>query len=258
MQLNYRRSGITKCSHGFLNLDIFGEGVQFTFKKNTRFKTYIGASISTLMILFFIIFLSLRTIKLVNYDDPLLSMIAMSQAADIVIDLWQLDYMFAIENIDPRVGTIKAQQVSWVFTPEEDTRVRTEIELVNCNEYLKGGRLADYDLKAKRFIIDGMNMNRRRDATFLCPYVPEGLKVRGHFSTERFDYVKINIVGCDPAVHDCLPEEEVNGTTVNYVSQIAHPSLLDNDIENVVQYNLDYSYFKIIEPEVTQSTNIFF
>ena len=46
----------------------------------------------------------LRTLKLVNSDDPFLSMITMKQQDDEIIDLWQLDFMFAIENIDPRIG----------------------------------------------------------------------------------------------------------------------------------------------------------
>ena len=45
--------------------------------------------------------------KLVTFDDPFFSMTTMSQD-DVLIDIWKMDFMFAIENIDPRVGRIKA------------------------------------------------------------------------------------------------------------------------------------------------------
>ena len=48
------------------SMDIFGENVEFTFKKETRFKTWIGASISAFTCTFVFIFLTLRTLKLVN------------------------------------------------------------------------------------------------------------------------------------------------------------------------------------------------
>ena len=58
------------CYESFINLDMFGERVEFTFKNNTQFKTGIGASVSTLMCLFFTTFMMQRTLKLVNSDDP--------------------------------------------------------------------------------------------------------------------------------------------------------------------------------------------
>ena len=62
-----------KCNR-LKSLDIFGKSVEFTFKKETRFKTWIGASISTFTCTFVIIFLTLRTIKLVGKMDPFFSM----------------------------------------------------------------------------------------------------------------------------------------------------------------------------------------
>ena len=71
---------------GFIRFDSFGHGFH------------------SVMCIFFTTFMMLRTLKLVNSDDPFLSMITMKQQDDEIIDLWQLDFMFAIENIDPRIG----------------------------------------------------------------------------------------------------------------------------------------------------------
>ena len=92
------------------SVDIFGEQIEFTFNGDTRFKTWIGASISCFMCTFFIIFLALRTTKLVSNDDPFFSMTTM-YSKDEVIDLWAMDFMFAIEDIDPRVGRLIVEQV---------------------------------------------------------------------------------------------------------------------------------------------------
>ena len=88
-------------------MDMFGEKVQFTFKKENSFKTHIGAFISCIMSIFFITFFLLRSIKLVTKDDPFFSLTMMG-ADDVSIDIWELDFMFAIEKIDPRIGTIRA------------------------------------------------------------------------------------------------------------------------------------------------------
>ena len=83
-----------------------------------------------------------------TFDDPFFSMTTMS-SDDVMIDIWNMDFMFAIENIDPRVGRIAAQQVSWDFTSGKGTKTKKQIEMVDCQEYRAGGRLADFDLGQK-------------------------------------------------------------------------------------------------------------
>ena len=119
--------------------------------------------------------------------------------------------------------------------------------MVDCTEYLEGGRLADFELGKKKILVDNISLGRKRDATFLCPYVETDLMVRGHFGSIRFDYVKLKIEGCN--LGDlCFSDEVINGWTVNFMSSRAHPSLLGDDLSNVVTQNVDYSYFKHIDP----------
>ena len=102
--------------------------------KETSYKTSIGASISCFVSTFFIIFLVLRTTKLILSDDPFFSLTTMG-ADDVSIDIWNLDFMFAIENIDPRVGRITATKVSWDNRGSESKKEKNEVEMIDCKEY---------------------------------------------------------------------------------------------------------------------------
>ena len=47
-----------------------------------------------------------RSVKLVSKKDPFFSMLTMASEFQ-GIDLWKLNYMFAIESLDPRVGRVQ-------------------------------------------------------------------------------------------------------------------------------------------------------
>ena len=129
------------CS-SFKKVDIFGANVEFTFKGQKNFTTVIGAVISAIMFALFISFFAVRTSKLVSHEDPFLSMMA-KEPDEGAIDLWELDYFFAVEKPDPRVGRLYAYQMEWNdFGPDQE-RIKTEIEFVDCKEYLEGGLYED-------------------------------------------------------------------------------------------------------------------
>ena len=53
------------------------------------------------------------------------------------IDLWSLGFMFAVENIDPKVGRIEIQQV--FYESGDEIVKRTEpLELVDCEQLFEG------------------------------------------------------------------------------------------------------------------------
>ena len=90
---------------GFHELDFFGKSVELTFKKERTFRTGIGVVVSILCLIFVLTFIFTRTIKIASKSDPFFSMARKSNVNGLV-DLQQLGYMFAIEYIDPSVGTI--------------------------------------------------------------------------------------------------------------------------------------------------------
>ena len=97
------------CSRSLIqNFDIYGEGVAFTFQKNARFSTWIGMVFTLLTLSFMIAFTVNRTTKLVSQEDPFFSMLAMA-AEDSEVDLWELNFMFAVTKLDPRAGRVSAE-----------------------------------------------------------------------------------------------------------------------------------------------------
>jgi len=93
----------------FKSLDLFGEKINLTFKQEKDFKTTFGAIISLICSIALIAFLVVQTQKLISKEDPFFSMTTSSKVTD-TIDLWELGFIFAIENIDPKVGRIEAVQ----------------------------------------------------------------------------------------------------------------------------------------------------
>ena len=51
--------------------------------------------------------------KLVNSTDPYVSMLIAGGENNEVIDLYKLNFFFAIESIDPRVARIRVTQTAW-------------------------------------------------------------------------------------------------------------------------------------------------
>ena len=83
--------------------DMYGTPVNFTLDKQQTYKTSLGAAISIFCILAMGCFTIIQTIKLVNKDDPILSMSILTNQRE-SLDLGALGFMFAVQNIDPRVG----------------------------------------------------------------------------------------------------------------------------------------------------------
>ena len=71
-----------------------------------------GAVFSCLTLTGFLIFFLVRTSQLINSDNPNLTMISMAANGQ-SIDLYELNFFFAIENVDPKVGRISASYTRW-------------------------------------------------------------------------------------------------------------------------------------------------
>ena len=93
-------------------IDIFGETVRFKFQGRDKYSTPVGAVISCLTLTGFLIFFLVRTAQLFSSENPNLTMISMAADGQ-SIDLYDLNFFFAIENIDPRAGRISATYTKW-------------------------------------------------------------------------------------------------------------------------------------------------
>ncbi len=84
---------------GLKSFDLFGERVQFTFENKRTFTTKMGGCISLISIFAMLVFITLRTLKLVTKNDPIV--MSTDQIESNAIDLWDLGFMFAIEDVPP-------------------------------------------------------------------------------------------------------------------------------------------------------------
>ena len=97
---------MAKLCNRLKKIDFFGEQVVLTFQQDSRFRSWPGTFFSCAVLNLFLVFFIIRTIKIVSLDDPFLSMTHMGVEGT-PIDLKKLQYFFAIENIDPRIGRVK-------------------------------------------------------------------------------------------------------------------------------------------------------
>ena len=88
------------------SFDIFGRSIQLTFRKQSKFTSEIGGIAS---IFFYITLTIIITQKSLLFFDPDQATKTVTNAlidADETIDLLDLNYRFALEQVDPRVGEI--------------------------------------------------------------------------------------------------------------------------------------------------------
>ena len=81
--------------------------------------------------------------------------------------------------------------------------------------------------------------------------------LQGTYGSETFSYIKLTVTGCDLGADKCVSDNELKDVSINFISLNSNPSLL-GDSEEVVTYSMDYTYYKYIDPQRIQTTNIFF
>ena len=112
------------------SVDMFGERVNFTFKSEKTYNTWIGTVMSILCIALLCSFFITKIEKFVTMGDPFFSMTIQTLEDDQAItDLWGLGFFFAIEKIRPELGTVVAVHKSW---PAGEEKVETPLQLVDC------------------------------------------------------------------------------------------------------------------------------
>ena len=107
-----KKSRTKRGCDSFKNLDAYGEPVSFTFENKSKYQTVLGSIITILCATLFFSFFVVQTNKMIAQDDPFFSMTTVA-LEDQVVDLWQLGFMFAVEDIDPRIGRLEAEYTRW-------------------------------------------------------------------------------------------------------------------------------------------------
>ena len=81
---------------------------------------------------FFLSFFVIRTIKFAKKENPYISMTTVALDNDESVDLGALDFIFAVEKLDPKVGRVTLTHTAWNL----EGKFKTEIPLVDCNDFL--------------------------------------------------------------------------------------------------------------------------
>ena len=121
------------------------------------------------MLALFLAFMTIRTQKLVSFDEPYLSTMT-EKAEGRIVDLFELDFFFAVEKPDPRVAYVEAFQTDWLGFGDRSGKERYEIEFFDCKEFLPGGLYEDvYAGTNKMTLIESLFV--KHSTTFLCPNI---------------------------------------------------------------------------------------
>ena len=98
-------------------------------------------------------FMLVRTSKLISAEDPFFSMTTqVREDTTNPIDLWKLGFMFAVEQVEPRIGRIEVNYQSW----SKDSHVidqSTPVKMVPCSQ-LAPGEPYEHKLNNKAFDVE--------------------------------------------------------------------------------------------------------
>ena len=95
--------------------------------------------------------------------------------------------MFAIEEVDPRLGRLELLQVNSGRLVDE---VKTPVELIDCQELFEKGGFNNKHIDYEEF-------TRLTPKKWLCPDALDSLEVRGGWGSDYFNYLSLKILGCE-------------------------------------------------------------
>ena len=78
---------------------------------------------------------------------------------------------------------------------------------------------------------------------YVCPFGMDSMKVTGHIGSERFDYVKLSLDGCNLGA-ECFSDLEIVNQDFDFSTIKTWPNLISDDIDDVVTSTPDFSYYK--------------
>ena len=117
--------------------DFLYHSVNLTFNQKEVYTTKIGTVCSIISILFLGLIFYTRTVKMFAREDPYFAMVKSLYGGE-TIDLWALDFMFAIEAVDPRLGRLEVVQVHSGAVSDapdgQNVRIETPIKMTECGE----------------------------------------------------------------------------------------------------------------------------
>ena len=129
-----------------------------------------------------------RLIEFFGHEDPIEYFSLRAQSLDEVIKLDEIGFTFAVQELPPEIGRIRAFQVDWDGVSGD--RVETEIPMEPCTRLgVTNLPLANDFSKAR----DGSRPGER----YLCPNADSKMQVVGGYLSREFSYLKVTAYKCD-------------------------------------------------------------
>ena len=94
----------------FSRCDLFGQTIAFTFKGHSDYRSVFGSVMTVGSAIVFAIFFSIRTRALLSGENASMFVTDMPHP-DLAIDLIDLGYYFAVEEIPQEVGTLRLRSL---------------------------------------------------------------------------------------------------------------------------------------------------
>lgn len=134
-----RRTDFSRC-------DLFGQRIALTFKGHSDYRSVFGSLITIGSVLVFAIFFGIRTRALMSGESASMFVTDLPVAADASLNLQELGYFFAVERVQPEVGTWRLRAIKAAALSESNDADRersqqgrieeetTEIPLKLCTD----------------------------------------------------------------------------------------------------------------------------
>ena len=163
------------------------------------------------------------------------------------MDLFDLNYRFAVQKLDPRIGHVAAYQVD--RHPNEQSEI--PIEMVNCTD------LVDNE-QWNVFLTDSVVKNLD-DANFLCPNT-SSLLVEGQHGDTNFSFIKVKVEACNSnkTEHECLDESKFNLTTLDFITTRTLIDLSKKGQDEIIQQYVDTSNYISFDGHHMKKTDLYY
>ena len=161
------------------------------------------------------------------------------------INLFQMGFAFAVQKIEPSIGTILVSHV------EIDGIYKTSksIELQDCSELLLPyGNNFDY-LFNKEW--------KSQMSNFLCPLNLDQFPIEHDTDVSGAQYIKIELAGCSLEQAECATDEQVAKASFRILMGDATPNIINYSLGYFVKFSADSRHYFHPDPTHVQIENIY-
>ncbi|CAD8170309.1 unnamed protein product [Paramecium octaurelia] len=262
-----------KVVQGFVkSCDIFGQKVDFNYKKQETYKTGFGGFASLIIIVVLIVFFQSNVLSFFAKININVSQTTEFQDFPDQITLNEENYMIALQieqqnfTINPYFNITVVQQSSTRLENGTMLKTTTEINLIPCSldRFQKVFSKFNIDFKSQYYSIGLQD--------YLCPDLNYSMKLRGRFANREFNYIKVTVSKCNNDTSQnsiytwkpvCKSEESIQSylqTTSAFKVSLYMTNLIVNPSspQNFVSAYLDDELYFTFTPKLLQRQgNIF-